>query len=370
MAFQDRLRGARKLTRAMAGTVIRNFERTAPEQIAPLAEYGVATVHEAIGRIGLMASHVRPIYPGASIAANAVTVTVAPGDNLMIHVAVELCRDGDVLVVVPTSPCEDGYFGDLLGGALKGRGVRGLIIDTSFFTGNFPEKASVEACSLSGNPSTEGIVSGAVHWESSLDQTELKGNASNAFEVKGQRRRATHLRLNIFPDGGVARLRVHGDVVPDPAMFTREVDLAAIESGGFVLSCSDMHYGNRNNLILPGASTHMGDGWETKRRRGAGHDWAIVRLARRGVVERVEMDTDHFKGNAPGKCDLEWCDAIGDGTFDAGKAKWRVLVPESPVNAHAQHEWRVSSPKPATHVRLNIYPDGGVARLRLVGKAV
>src|ERR1700738_661195 len=102
IAFQDRMRGAGKVRRAMAGTVIRNIDRTSSEHIAPLAEYGVATVHEAIGRIGLMASYMRPIYPGAAIAGNAVTVTVAPGDNVMIHVAVELCRDGDVLVVSPT----------------------------------------------------------------------------------------------------------------------------------------------------------------------------------------------------------------------------------------------------------------------------
>src|SRR4051812_38490294 len=110
--------------------------------------------------------------------------------------------------------------------------VHGLVIDTSFFTGNYPEHASVEACALSGVPSTEGLLSGAVHWDTLLDKSALEGNAKNRFEIKGQARRATHLRLNIFPDGGVARLRVHGEVVPDASIFTREADLAAIENGG------------------------------------------------------------------------------------------------------------------------------------------
>jgi allantoicase len=110
----------------------------------------------------------------------------------------------------------------------------------------------------------------------------------------------------------------------------------------------------------------MGDGWETKRRRGPGHDWAIVRLARRGVIERVELDTDHFKGNAPGRCMLEYTDA--GASFDARKARWSKLVAETPLEAHEQHRWDISSSKAATHVRLNIYPDGGVARLRLFGR--
>ena len=113
----------------MSGIVVRNVERSAIERLAPLAQRGVATVHEALGRTGLMRAYMRPIYPGASIVGNAVTVSVAPGDNTMLHVAVELCQDGDVLVVVPTSPCEDGYFGDLFGGALKARGVRGTVIE-------------------------------------------------------------------------------------------------------------------------------------------------------------------------------------------------------------------------------------------------
>jgi allantoicase len=178
----------------------------------------------------------------------------------------------------------------------------------------------------------------------------------------------THLRLNIFPDGGVARLRVHGVVMPDEEIFRsdREVDLAAIENGGLVVSCSDMHYGNPQNLILPGRSTHMGDGWETKRRRGPGHDWAIIGLARRGEINRVKLDTDYFKGNAPGSCMLEWCDA--GATFDGATVRWNVLVPEIPLHADARHRWEDLSGGPATHVRLNIYPDGGVARLRLFGR--
>ncbi len=247
--------------------------------------------------------------------------------------------------------------------------VRGVVIDTSFFTGNYPEEASIDACAVQGPDDVVRTAGGTVIWESLLPKLPLKGNTINVFEIKNETP-VTHLRLNIFPDGGVARLRVHGEVVPDDGVFEggQTVDLAALKNGGYVISCSDMHYGNRNNLILPGRSTHMGDGWETKRRRSPGHDWAIVRLARRGAIERVELDTDHFKGNAPGEVMLEHCDAIADSTFDADKAKWTTLVPKVPVGPHAQHEWPVSGAKPATHVRLNIYPDGGVARLRLFGR--
>jgi allantoicase len=234
--------------------------------------------------------------------------------------------------------------------------VRGVVIDTTYFTGNYPESASIDA-------SADAVV-----WKTILPESKLIGNALNAFAITSSDR-VTHVCLNIFPDGGVARLRVHGDVVPDEGVFAavREVDLAALVNGGFVVSCSDMHYGNRQNLILPGRSTHMGDGWETKRRRGPGNDWAIVRLARRGIVERVELDTDHFKGNAPGSCMLEYCDSTT--AFDPDAADWKLLLPEVPLEPDAQHHWGDLSAGAATHVRLNIYPDGGVARLRLFGRA-
>ena len=250
--------------------------------------------------------------------------------------------------------------------------VRGVVIDTSFFTGNFPERASIDALSSSGIASAKWLLDPDAPWRSLIAESVLAGNTQNTFEVSGRdtAQRVTHLRLNIFPDGGVARLRVHGDVVPDESVFAngREADLAAIENGGFVVLCSDMHYGHRQNLIMPGRSTHMGDGWETKRRRGPGHDWSIVRLGRRGVIDRVELDTDHFKGNAPGSAMIECCDA-GDGGDDrVASATWRVAVAETPLQPHARHGFDNLSTPPATHVRLNIYPDGGIARLRVFGR--
>ena len=247
--------------------------------------------------------------------------------------------------------------------------VRGVVVDTTWFTGNYPERTSIDATNVEGTPSAEWLAGSEVQWEPLLIETKLRGNTTNEFEIDGTRR-VTHLRFNIFPDGGVARLRVYGDVVPPGDYFSsvREVDLAAMESGGYVVECSDMHYGHRQNLILPGRSTHMGDGWETKRRRGPGNDWTIVRLAKRGIIERVEIDTDHFKGNAPASAMLESADVSGK--FDRDKADWKTLVAESPIQPHSWHHFQTGMKSPATHVRLNIYPDGGVARLRLFGRAV
>jgi allantoicase len=248
--------------------------------------------------------------------------------------------------------------------------VRGVVVDTSYFRGNFPEKCSIDGAELAGLPDPESLASdGSVRWMPILPATGLEGDARNAFAVNGESR-ITHLRFNIFPDGGVARLRVHGEARPDAGVMRagRELDLAAIEQGGYVVLCSDMFYGHRQNLIMPGRSTHMGDGWETRRRRGPGHDWTIVRLGARGTISRVELDTDHFKGNAPGSCMLEWCDAAGARADSlATGVGWRELIPSSAVQPHARHAWSALTTGTATHVRLNIYPDGGVARLRVFG---
>jgi allantoicase len=248
--------------------------------------------------------------------------------------------------------------------------VRGVVIDTSFFRGNYPERASIEGCEVEGTPSADELASDLTKWRTLLAESPLQGDSHNKFDVDDEDR-VTHLRLNIYPDGGVARLRVHGDVkAATPRVSTATFDLAAIENGGYSVVCSDMFFGHRQNLIMPGRSTHMGNGWETKRRRGPGHDWTIIRLAQAGVVESVELDTDHYKGNAPDACMLECCfapDASPDALADPAM-EWIEIVPKSKLQPHARHAFDPTVSPPATHVRLNIYPDGGVARLRLFGR--
>ncbi|HBL26447.1 MAG TPA: bifunctional allantoicase/OHCU decarboxylase [Acidobacteria bacterium] len=250
--------------------------------------------------------------------------------------------------------------------------VHGVVVDTSFFRGNYPESCSLEACALDGHPSPADLLAAA--WTEILPRVPLQGNAKNLFPLERRSGRITHLRLSIYPDGGVARLRVHGEAVPDwPRLLRRqsEIDLAGVENGGAVLSCSDMFFGNRHNLILPGPSLGMHDGWETKRRRGPGHDWAIVRLATRAALRRVEVDTSHFKGNAPGSCSIEACDApasTGDQVAAEGFSGWREILPPTPLRPHTRHLFDdLAAAGPFTHARLNIFPDGGVARLRLFG---
>ncbi len=248
--------------------------------------------------------------------------------------------------------------------------VRGVVVDTAFFRGNYPEHCSIEACSRPPGAEAEQLASGATPWTPILPKAALRGDAPNAFAVDSGER-WTHLRLNIFPDGGVARLRVHGEVVPDWAHVLAPggwVDLAAVEHGGRVLAQSDAFFGHAANMLLPGRSTHMGDGWETRRRRGPGHDWAVVRLGRPGTVHRVEVDTDHFKGNAPGSTSLERCVADDAAAVD-GSANWTPLLAQTKLHPHARASFEGAqlATGEATHVRINIHPDGGIARLRLCG---
>lgn len=251
--------------------------------------------------------------------------------------------------------------------------VRGIVVDTSFFRGNYPEHCSLEGATFLGLPTDEELTSDAVQWIPLLAQVPLAGDSQNSFAVQ-YAEKLTHLRLNIYPDGGVARLRAYGEVVPDFARLQRSggyIDLVAIENGGRVLSCSDMFFGHRHNLIMPGRATNMSDGWETKRRRGPGHDWAIIKLGAPGEIHRVEVDTSYFKGNFPESCSLEACygeNLTADELTDLS-VPWNNVLPRTRLQAHTRHwfEEELLDIGPVTHLRFNIFPDGGVSRLRVYG---
>lgn len=250
--------------------------------------------------------------------------------------------------------------------------VRGVVIDTAFFRGNYPDHASIEACAARADASPDELCAPETRWVELLPRSALRGDSKNLFPIDSPHR-FTHLRLNIFPDGGVARLRVHGEVVPDWRTLGRggaEIDVAAVENGGQAIACSDMFFGVRHNLIMPGRAANMGDGWETKRRRGPGYDWSLLQLAAEATLSRVEVDTNHFKGNYPDTCMIEGISAAGASVDELGaRREWREILPRTKLQPHTRHLYDVEllDRGPFTHARLNIYPDGGVSRLRLLG---
>ena len=240
--------------------------------------------------------------------------------------------------------------------------LHGVDIDTSFFTGNFPPQASLEAC-----VSEEDVPAGG--WTELLGEHDLQGDAHHYLAIDSDAI-WTHLRLNIFPDGGIARLRVYGEIRPDLTSAAGSIDLVALENGGRAIDCSDEHYGSMHNLNVAGRGVNMGDGWETARRRGPGNDWVVLVLGHPGKIENVEVDTAHFKGNYPDRVSLEA--AMFDGADDVSNDsdRWKVLLPEVKLEMDKQHffESELNDVGAVSHVRMSIYPDGGVSRLRLHGR--
>jgi allantoicase len=252
---------------------------------------------------------------------------------------------------------------------LRGR-VRRVVVDTAFFTGNFPAECSIEVCDVSPLTPVAALESDATPWREVVPRSPLAGNTPNAFVLTDDAP-VSHLRLRIFTDGGVARLRVLGEVAPpwDDVDATGElVDLGGVEHGGRVIETSDMFYGDAQNMLMPGRARNMGDGWETRRRRGPGNDWALVALGAVGRLSRIEVDTEHFKGNAPGEVMLEGCRV--DSAADLARATWQPLLARTPVMTHTRHVFtaELGDPGPLSHVRIHIFPDGGLARLRLHGR--
>ena len=244
--------------------------------------------------------------------------------------------------------------------------IRGFDIDTSHFTGNYPPAASIEGCLTEGEPGAE------TEWVELLAPLKLAGNTHH-YPAISDPRIWSHIRLNIYPDGGIARLRVYGEVARDWSQRGGDTlyDLLAIENGGRPVAWNDAHFGNPINLLAPGRGENMGDGWETRRRREPGNDWAVIALGWPGTIRRIEVDTAHFKGNYPDRCSLQATNAkkVPDEALVTQSMFWPVLLPEQKLSMDAVHTFseQVADLGPITHVRFNIIPDGGVSRLRLWG---
>jgi allantoicase len=257
--------------------------------------------------------------------------------------------------------------------------VVGFDIDTHHFVGNHPPFASVDGLAAARGTSLAELLES--EWTELLPQVPLLPDSQNLFASLA-REPVTHLRLNIYPDGGVARLRAYGHVAPEWMAEERDeasmahvppgaVDLAAVKNGGMALACSDAFFGPMNNLLMPGRAENMGGGWETRRKRAPGYDWILVRLGARGNVSAIEVDTNHFKGNYPDRCSIDGVDfASGRITELIASAAWSPLLPVTKLSADTRHFFvsEITGQAPVSHVRLNIYPDGGVSRLRIWGE--
>jgi allantoicase len=235
--------------------------------------------------------------------------------------------------------------------------VAGVVVDTAFFLGNYPPQASVQAVALEGHPSVAELA--AADWQPLLPRVDLAGGTLNAFDV-APAPRVTHVRLTIHPDGGVARFRVHGTAVPDPRVLDAgPCDLAALENGGRVTAVSNAFYGSPHQLLGRGDAANMGGGWENARRRGEGNDWVDVQLACEGVITLAELDTSWFLGNAPGAA------ALTGRTADGAEVD---LLPRTPLQPDTRHRFVLGAVPGVVAVRLDVFPDGGMARLRLWGR--
>jgi allantoicase len=263
--------------------------------------------------------------------------------------------------------------------------IYGVDIDTNHFLGNHPPHASIDAATVFDGEAKTPVNIGAgttdlekLAWKEILPKSPLKPGSQNFYEI-ADHSIYTHLRLNIYPDGGVARLKVYGEVFKDWSTVKKDelIDLAAASNGAQSVLCNDMFFSHMDNLIMPGRGVNMGDGWETKRNRTPNNrDWVIVRLAHKGIIEKILIDTCHFKGNYPDSCLIEGCsiskeeESKLDSAEIAEAIKWTTILPQSKLSADHEHYFdkEITSKESFTHVRLTIFPDGGISRMRLWGR--
>jgi len=241
-------------------------------------------------------------------------------------------------------------------------------IDTSYFSGNQPSKISLEACF-----SKKKLPSKNSKWVTILKKKSTKANSHHFFIIKNKSV-FTHIKLNIYPDGGVARIRIYGSIQTKKKFGNKTINLTSVLNGATPIACNNEHFGRAENILAPGTGKNMGDGWETKRSRGKNFDWLILKCATAGKINKIQIDTHHFKGNYPNKCSLQaaYLNAkISGKTIVNSSKKWKLLLNKAKLHAHKKHNFhnKLMKNKKINYIRINIFPDGGISRIRAFGIA-
>ena len=240
-------------------------------------------------------------------------------------------------------------------------------IDTSYFSGNQPTKVSLQACF-----SKKKLPNKNSKWITILKKKPTKANSHHFFNIKNKSI-FTHIKLNIFPDGGVARIRIYGSMKILKNLTGKVLNLTSVLNGATPIACNNEHFGRAENILASGMGKNMGDGWETRRSRGKNFDWLIIKCAVAGKINKIQIDTHHFKGNYPDKCSIQAAlidKKISSRAIVNNSKKWKLLLNKVKLHAHQKHNFKnnLMKDKKVNYIKINIFPDGGISRIRVFGK--
>ena len=240
-------------------------------------------------------------------------------------------------------------------------------VDTSHFNGNQPAMVSVEGTQFISRKINQS------KWTTILPKKKVKADSHHFFSVKNKQI-FTYIKFNIFPDGGVARLRLYGSIAKSKKLKNKKINLASLLDGASIIACNNEHFGKAENILAPGKAKNMGDGWETRRRRDKGHDWLIINSIDGGAIDKIEISTHHFKGNFPNHCSIQaaYLPAKSSKQIVNSSNKWKYLLKNTKLSANKTHRFKNSLMKKdkINHIKINIFPDGGISRFRIFGKKI
>jgi len=240
-------------------------------------------------------------------------------------------------------------------------------LDTTHFSGNQPTHASIEACFSRNKPNKK------TKWITILNKKKLGPNKNHNFTTKNKSI-FNYVKLNIFPDGGIARIRLFGKIDMEKVNISRKItNLSSVLNGASIVGCNNEHFGRAENVIAPGKSKNMGDGWETRRSRGKNFDWLIIKFGKIGIINKLEVDTHHFKGNYPDSCSVQTAKIqkkVSNNFIVRNSSRWKVILNKARLKANKKHVFKNNQMKKnkVNFLKINIYPDGGISRIRAFGK--